>query len=232
MSDPSLPAANGAPGAAGAWLDASDALLRGVGHALNNRVAALSALVQVLVTTGEGGPLHDALGEETRRLQRAVELIRLLPRRWDSPPEPLLVADAVRDALEILPLHPDLPVLRYDWVPETDLPPVLVEPTLFTHALCLVGQAAAEVAARAGAAAVSFRGSATDAEVTVAVVAGEAAAAEGAGQDDAGATGDPARAAPLMELAGGELRVVERSGRRLRVELRLPTLAEARRRGR
>ena len=232
MSAPSLPPTDGARAAAGAWLTASDSLLRGVGHALNNRVAALSAVVQVLVTTGEAGPLHDALSEETRRLQRAVELIRLLPRRWDSAPEPVLVANAVRDAIEILPLHPDLPALQYDWVGPGDLPPVLVEPSLLTHALCLLGEAAAAVSARTGSSTVAFQGTATDTEVTIVVVAGDETGARGVEGDDRGVVGDPTRAAPLVALAGGELRVVERSGRRLRAELAIPTLAEARRRGR
>ena len=231
MSGSSAGEVGAAGAAAGAWLTASDALLRGVGHALNNRVAALSAVVQVLASTGEGGPLHDALGDEALRLQRAVELLRLLPRRWESPPEPVLVADAVRDALEILPHHPDLPILRYDWVPEQELPPVLVEPTLLTHALCLLGQAAAEVAARTGGQAVTFRGMATEREVTIEVAGGDEGVSAGRGGESTGANGDPTRAAPLVELAGGELRVLERSGRRLRVELGLPTLAEARRRG-
>ena len=208
-----------------AWLTVSDALLRGVGHALNNRVAALSAVVQVLAATGEGGPLHDAMSSETLRLQRAVELIRLLPRRWDSPAEPVLVGDAVRDAMEILPLHPDLPSLRYEWAPEGELLPVLVEPTLLTHALCLVGLAAGEVAAHAGVPVVSFAGYGEESEVSVEVSAGTRAEPGGEPLEKS----DPAAAAPLVEALGGELRVVERAERWIRVRLTVPTLAAGRR---
>lgn len=228
MSDP-RPGGRAEP-LAEAWLSVSDALLRGVGHALNNRVAALSAVVQVLAATGPGGPLHDALGEETARLQRAVELMRLLPRRWDSPPEPVLVPDAVREALEILPLHPDLPSLRYEWSYEGELLPVLVEPTLLTHAICLIGGAAGEAAARSGGAEVRFHGRGSETHVSVEISAG-VEGVEGEVREE-GAVADPASAAPLVERAGGELRVLERTPGRVRVELVLPTLAEARRRER
>lgn len=214
--------------AAGAWLPVSDALIRGIGHALNNRVAALSAVVQVLAATGEGGPLHDALADETVRLQRAVELMRLLPRRWDAPPEPVLVPDAAREALELLRLHPELPAVRFEWSSEGDLLPVLVEPTLLTHALCLIGQVAGEAASRTGGTEVRFHGTgtATDVTVEVSAVVGARSSEGGEGYTDA------AIAARLVEMAGGELRIVERGPGGLRLRLVLPALGESRRLGR
>ena len=176
----------------GAWLTLSDALLRGVGHAMNNRAAALSAVVQVLAATGPEGPLESALRSETGRLQRVVELLRLLPRRWESEPEP-----------------------------------VLIEPSLLIHVLCLLGTAAANEAARTGARAVTFRGSGSEDAVRVDILLGESderladPAAPGAGED-------PMAAAALLARAGGEL-TMENEGE-LRLSFILPTLGAARRR--
>ena len=211
----------------GAWLTLSDALLRGVGHAMNNRAAALSAVVQVLAATGPEGPLESALRSETGRLQRVVELLRLLPRRWESEPEPVLIGELVPSAIELLALHSDLPETRYAWEAEGGLSPVLIEPSLLIHVLCLLGTAAANEAARTGARAVTFRGSGSEDAVRVDILLGESderladPAAPGAGED-------PMAAAALLARAGGEL-TMENEGE-LRLSFILPTLGAARRR--
>ena len=199
MTEEPLERSDGA--ADGPWLTVSDALLRGVGHALNNRAAALSAVVQVLASEADG-PLEGALRAETERLQRAVELLRLLPRRWDSEPEPVLVADLVKSAIELLVLHADLPELRYEWTPDGSLPPVLVEPSLLTHVLCLLGTAAAREAGRTGARSVAFRGSSTGEVVRVEVSVGEGNPAY-AGPDEEGENTDADAARALLARAGG-----------------------------
>lgn len=216
-----------------AWLEVSDALLRGVGHALNNRVAALSAVAQVLAGSGEGGALREALSAETDRLQKVVELLRLLPHRWESAAEAARVDDPVRAAMELLPLHYELPELRYRWEGSTDLPPVLVEPSLLTHIFCLVGTAAAEMADATGASEVVFRGSSSGDVVEVTVSPGEGDEAIGAlrvqlrGEAQSGT--DAAAAAALVAKAGGELRI-ERGAGAFVATVSLPTLAAARRR--
>jgi hypothetical protein len=209
----------------GAWLDVSDGLLRGVGHALNNRAAALSAVVQVLASEAEG-PLEGALRSETERLQRVVELLRLLPRRWESEPEPVLVDDLVKSAIELLALHGDLPETRYDWTADGSLPPILVEPSLLTHVLCLLGTAAAREAARNGARSVAFRGSSTAEAVRMEIAVGEGNPAYGNG--DAGESLDPGAAEALLARAGGSFEMEKEGG--LRMTVSLPTLAAARRR--
>ena len=210
----------------GPWLGVSDALLRGVGHALNNRAAALSAVVQVLASE-ENGPLEGALRAETERLQRAVELLRLLPRRWGSEPEPVLVDDVVRSAIELLVLHADLPELRYEWTADGSLPPTLVEPSLLTHVLCLLGTAAAREAGRTGARSGSFRGSSTAETVRVEVSVGEGNPAY-AGVSEEGGTADADAAGALIARAGGSFEMEKKGG--LRLAFTLPTLAAARRR--
>jgi hypothetical protein len=214
-------------GTDGPWLGVSDALLRGVGHALNNRAAAISAVVQVLASEAEG-PLEGALREETERLQRVVELLRLLPRRWESEPEPVLVDDVVRSAIELLVLHADLPETRYEWTTEGSLPPVLAEPSLLTHVLCLLGTAAAREAARTGARSVALRGSSTGDAVRVEISVGEGNPAY-ASPDERGGSADADAAGALLARAGGSFEVETEEG--LKLSFTLPTLAAARRRG-
>ncbi|MBW3627769.1 MAG: hypothetical protein KY464_00600 [Gemmatimonadetes bacterium] len=212
--------------AEGAWLAVSDALLRGVGHAMNNRAAAVSAVVQVLAASGEEGPLEAALRAETDRLQRAVELLRLLPRQWGSDPEPVRVEELIPNAIALLALHSDLPETRFDWDTDGPLPPVLVEPSLLIHLVCLLGTAAGQEAARTGARAVAIRGSASTEVVTLQVSVGEP---NDAYADDATTGGevDPRSAGALLAMAGGDLTVEREDG--LRVKFTLPTLAAGRR---
>jgi hypothetical protein len=85
-----------------AWQRVLDELLRGVAHALSNRVATVSAAAY-MATGGE--PLDattaQALGAEAQRLEALLADLRALPARGDAPPEPLLLADAAREAIAL-----------------------------------------------------------------------------------------------------------------------------------
>lgn len=208
-----------------AWLEASDGLLAGVGHALNNRVAALAAVGQVLASTSEG-PLSRALSAESSRLQRTVQLLRLLVRRWAGEPEPIQLADVLADVAELLSHHPDLRAESIRVSADPGLPPVLSERSALTHAFCLLLIPAARAAERAGGEPLEIRCSATAAEVRV-----EIPFPGDADQPPAAAV-DPLAARGLIERAGGELSAREEAGALAGLEVRLPTLTEARRRER
>jgi signal transduction histidine kinase len=80
----------------GAWIEVSDALLAGITHDLNGRVAAVAGLLQVLV--GET-PHADALAllrREGERLDATVALLRTYPRGAERAPEAI-------DPRELLP---------------------------------------------------------------------------------------------------------------------------------
>lgn len=200
-----------------AWLAVSDGLLRGVGHELSNRLAALSGVVQVLTSRGSGGPLEAVLADEMARLQGAVEVLRLLPRRWDEPPEPVRVEEVAKRVLELMPLHPALAEVRYRWEREEELLPVWIEPSLLAHALCVLLAAAGEEVARDGGGEVVLRGSGTEEMVSLQVHPG---------------AGNPHALAPLLASAGGAVRVESGPDGALCAELRLPSLLEVRRRER
>lgn len=89
------------------WRTISDELLQGLVHALNNRVAALSAFVELAkLGDDEGDPLT-ALPEEIAQLHRVNALFGLLPER-KSEAEALELRDVLRDAIHLHEHHPRL----------------------------------------------------------------------------------------------------------------------------
>jgi hypothetical protein len=219
-----------------AWLEVSDDLLQGVGHALNNRVAALAAVGQVLAATTEG-PLTRALSAESSRLQRAVQLLRLLVRRWDAEAEPLTVQEVLDDVAELVSHHPRVRDVGLRVEAEAGLLPVRAERSSLTHAFCLLLAPAAEAAERGGEESVPVRCTGTEREVLVEVpFPSPSPSAEGdleSGHDrPPGAGVDPRSARGLVQRAGGELSVREEAGKPVALLVRLPTLVEARRRER
>src|SRR5690606_16257900 len=119
------------------WLRLNDRLLAGVGHTLNNRAAALAAVGQVLAASTTG-PLSDALASESLRLQHAVQLLRLLVRRWDEEPEPLQLDEVLGGAIELLGQHPELRSGTARVEISEEVAPVWAERSSLTHAFCLL----------------------------------------------------------------------------------------------
>lgn len=218
-----------------AWLEVSDDLLAGVGHALSNRVAALTAVGQVLAATTEG-PFTKALSTESSRLQRAVQLLRLLIRRWDTEPEPIRVEDVLKDVVELLGHHPEVRNTSIRLEGAAGLAPVWSERSLLTHALCIVLSVAAEAVERAGEAELVVRCSGTMEEVRLGISfpSGTAAVTAQGTSDEppAGSRIDPRAARGLIKRSGGELSVQEEDGARTVLLIQLPTLMEIRRRER
>jgi hypothetical protein len=88
------------------WRTLSDELLQGLVHALNNRVAALSACVELAKLDDEGDPLA-VLSTELAQLHRVNALFGLLPeRRSDS--EALDLREVLDDAVRLHEHHPRL----------------------------------------------------------------------------------------------------------------------------
>jgi len=89
------------------WRSISEELLQGLVHALNNRVAALSAFVELAkLGDDEGDPLA-ALPEEIARLHRVNALFGLLPERRTEA-EALELRDVLADAVHLHEHHPRL----------------------------------------------------------------------------------------------------------------------------
>lgn len=104
------------------WSTLSDELLQGLVHALNNRVAALSAFVELArFGDDEADPLV-VLPAEITQLHRVNSLFGLLPSRG-SDPEALELPLVLDDALRVHEHHPRLRGERCEVVREgTPLP--------------------------------------------------------------------------------------------------------------
>ena len=89
------------------WRTISEELLKGLVHALNNRVAALSAFVELARLGDEEEDPLTVLPTEIEQLHRVNALFGLLPQRA-AEPESLELRAVLDDALHLLEHHPQL----------------------------------------------------------------------------------------------------------------------------
>lgn len=121
----------------------SEGLIAGVHHALNNRMAALRAVGQVLETDLPANhPLAGALTTELQRLEQTAGVMALLTP--DEPDQvPFQISDVVRDAASLCELHHSLRDLRLEYSMADRLLPVLGQPWRVLRAILLMIAAAA-----------------------------------------------------------------------------------------
>jgi hypothetical protein len=94
--------------AAAEWTACVESVLRGVAHGLNNRAAALSAVVELSSEPAEApAVVREILMTEQQRVRDLVQVVRIIgtPR---MAPEALMPADVARDVSLVLEHHPDL----------------------------------------------------------------------------------------------------------------------------
>lgn len=118
------------------WLVIHDDLLRGLAHAMSNRLATIGAVASVL----GGGSTPDerfvrGLQQDAGQLEALLQTLRQLPRRDDALPEPMLVADAVETARRLVEHHPDLRAVGVTVKTRNDVVPVLADPAALAHAM-------------------------------------------------------------------------------------------------
>ena len=89
------------------WRTVSDELLQGLVHALNNRVAALSACVELAKLGDAEGDPFNVLSTEIAQLHQVNALFGLLPQRR-SDPEALDLREVLDDAIRLHEHHPRL----------------------------------------------------------------------------------------------------------------------------
>jgi hypothetical protein len=103
----STPARQPTPARSDDWRTISEELLQGLVHALNNRVAALSAFVELAKLGDEEGDPITVLVAEITQLHRVNTLFGLLPER-SSEPEALELRAVLDDAIRLHEHHPRL----------------------------------------------------------------------------------------------------------------------------
>lgn len=134
------------------WTDLVDGLLRGLGHALSNRVAGIAALVDI-AADGESSAESDAemrelMSGELDRLQSLNRLVKLLPRERMPLAEATVVSDVAADAVAVLALLPAARSTQWEVRVDAAAQPVRVERWVLLRALvlaaagCLAGQEA------------------------------------------------------------------------------------------
>lgn len=126
------------------WLSIQDELLRSLAHTISNRLATISGMAGLL----EGGEVPEArmldgLRQAAERLEHALQQLRRLPRRPDAAPEPMLLADGLDAALELVGEHPLLRSRAVGREVVGDVLPVRAEPQAVVHAACVALLAAA-----------------------------------------------------------------------------------------
>lgn len=125
------------------WNRHVEAILRGVAHALNNRAAALSALIQLADDSEPAPTLRSIMATELDRVTDLAAALRIIgtPR---AGVEAFAAADAASEALQVLALHSDL----RDAITGTDArdaAPVRVHRWMFVRALIVLAANAGRV---------------------------------------------------------------------------------------
>ena len=211
-----------------------DAILRGMAHALSNRVAALGG-VSMLADPGQiwTERLSKALQDEARRLEEILRLMRLLPN--DGRGEP--------GAVELQPLIPDVAALHaYNsallqvecaTVHDRETMPVYANRPQLVHALLLaIDTAKRHALARGARVVVSYAG---DTErVAIRVVTEPSATARpanGGGDSNTAQTAAMEAALPsaIARVGGSFPAAISSNDGALRIEISVPTLAAGRR---
>lgn len=205
------------------WLLVGEGLLGGVHHALNNRVAALSAISQVLgIGIPDTAPLMASLETEVDRLEQAVTLISLLRRARSGRPEPIQLPELAATLPPLLLQHADLKETRFEVPGDAGLMPAWAERDLLTRVLLTLMVAAGLESERGGGGGVRLEYGVTEGVVTVGVAVmpggGGAAGRQAPRGLHAGAAAEAAR-----EM-GGELLLAAGEGVPSAYTLRLPSL--------
>ena len=218
-SGPKLDATVGAadlpPAAVLALLAAErDAVLRGLVHALSNRIGIVGAVAGMLEPEAPAaGVAVGMLQAESERLATLLDEFRLFAGEPVSAPEPVHLPDLVAAVVALHAHHPTLRDIGCETAAVQDLPPVMADPDATRGALLAAVGAAKRAVGGAATGGVRVRG----------VVDGDTVRLIAEPVD----VGDPVDDdAPTWALAHGvgHARLSSRGG-----EVTLPTLAAARR---
>jgi hypothetical protein len=137
-TSPATPAASFSSAALDEWTLHLEAILRGVGHSLNNRAAALSAAIQLAADPADAAGVIGAILEpELRRVTDVANAVRAIgaPRAGDEAFSP---ADAAAEARGILLLHAEQRERGFS-IDVQAVAPVRTKRWMFVRALVVLG---------------------------------------------------------------------------------------------
>jgi len=208
-----------------------DAILRGMAHALSNRVAALGG-ISGLADPGEiwTERLSKALNDEARRLEDILRLMRLLPNDGRGEAGAIELQPLIPDIIALHAYHSALLQVECAAVYERETMPVFANRPQLVHAVLLMVDAAKRHAhAHGGRVSVSYAGDADRVTIRVATEPSAAPVKGGAvARENTAPTATALRAA-IAGVGGPSEVAVTADGEQLRIELPVPTLAAGRR---
>lgn len=129
------------------WLPLADRLTAGVCHDLNGRASALSGLVQLLDLDTDLD-IRGLLSTEVEKLDEVARLLRLLVGDPDGEAEPLVPSDLVPSLMALQERERGMEDVRVSLTVAADVPPVLVNWTLFARGFLLLLSTVGQEAAR------------------------------------------------------------------------------------
>ena len=133
------------------WLSVHDDLLRGLTHALSNRVGTISAASYLLDQQPSSPSATGAtLLAESERLETLLHLMRMLPYPEGAVAEPVIPTDAVMNAIALQSHHNELRDIPVTVTLDGDVQPAYVNPAALTMAVAVAIGAAQRGAGRGG----------------------------------------------------------------------------------
>jgi signal transduction histidine kinase len=134
---------------ADAWSSVSEALVRGMAHALSNRIATIGTIAELLrVSAEDPAAMSEMLGIETRRLEDLLEQMRALSARHSGAGrmEAMRLSDAVAGAMAMHSFHPERRSIAVTVEPGDESRPVLCDGIRLQRELLLLLDAATQAA--------------------------------------------------------------------------------------
>jgi hypothetical protein len=211
-----------------------DAILRGVAHAVSNRVAALGGIAGV-VDPGQiwTEKMSHLLHGEAKRLEDILRLLRLIPSDERAPPGAIELQALIPDVVALHAFNSALLQVECVVAYDRETMPVFGNRPRLVHTLLLIVDAAKRHAHRTGGrVAIRYSG---DAELVSIRVATEPASANVAIAPAPGESGvnldatELALRSALKRVGGNPMIEASADGRQLCIALAVPTLAAGRR---
>jgi len=120
------------------WLSVHDDLLRGLTHALSNRVGTISAASYLLDQLPSGnGTIGETLRAESERLESLLLLLRMLPYPEGAVAEPVIPTDVVSNAVALQAHHNELRTVPVNVTLDGDVQPAYASPAALTMAIAV-----------------------------------------------------------------------------------------------
>lgn len=141
-----------------AWGVVSETLVRGIAHALSNRIATIGTIAELLRVGGDDPlAMSEMLGIETERLEDLLEQMRALSARGSGRMEAMRLSDAVAGAMALHSYHPERRSVAVTVEPGDESRPVLGDPLLLQRHLLILLDAATHAAMSQASPAVRVR---------------------------------------------------------------------------